>query len=157
MCHVLWLFSTALRSCWYLTGSFSNTLLSFQVKVLVAHTALYCLLHPLYGLWVHMYGPHSRFQIFCFLIPRNGVMHPKAWLMSRVCFSPYQATFWEWSLETFRDGPDGQRYLASPCWTSGLPNVISHTKLVRDVAALPQPTDWRWNIVPYEVRPECFI
>ena len=77
----------------------------------------------------------------------RGDETPRAWLLARVSFSPYEASLWEWSVLPQASG----EYLLSPCWsTHSLPHVISHKQLAKHMCSQPDLASWKWKLVAYE-------
>lgn len=67
--------------------------------------------------------------------------------MSRVCFSPYEASLWEWDVSPQSD----DEYLLSPRWASDTqPYVYTHKQLAKEMSSWSDLKDWMWNVVQYE-------
>lgn len=71
--------------------------------------------------------------------------------MSRVSFSPYEATLWEWQVTMQND----QDCLLSPLWcTDSLPLMVTHKQLAKEFSLFTDLQDWKWNVVPYQAGSE---
>ena len=68
----------------------------------------------------------------------------KIWVLAASSFSPYTAEFWECNVQV-----SGDSICASPGWVDGLPTIVSHKQLARDVTNMDMDlnNNWQWTLL----------